>query len=59
MANELEGLYGRLSFIESEEEVVFIDEEGVRYTIRRSEKCLIIQLLTLKHNNKEALKHML
>ncbi|XP_041021293.1 uncharacterized protein LOC121262766 [Juglans microcarpa x Juglans regia] len=59
MAEDLEGLYGRLSLTESEEEVVFVDEEVVRDTVRRGERCLIIQFLTLKHYNKEALKQML
>ncbi|XP_042958116.1 uncharacterized protein LOC122293664 [Carya illinoinensis] len=59
MADDLEGLYGHISLMESEEEVVFVDEAVVCDTVYRGEKCLIIQLLTMKHYNKEALKQML
>lgn len=59
MANELEGLYGRLSLTESEEEATFVDTEVVRDIVLQGGKCLILQLLTLKKYNKVALKQML
>lgn len=59
MADELKGLYGKMSLTEYEEEIIFVEEEVVRDTVCQGERCLIIKLLTLKHYNKEALKQML
>ncbi|XP_042950312.1 uncharacterized protein LOC122282425 [Carya illinoinensis] len=59
MAEDLEFLYGKMSLIETEKEVVAVDDEIVQENLVRGKKCLIVQLLTTKHYNKEAFKQVL
>ncbi|KAF5471635.1 hypothetical protein F2P56_008413 [Juglans regia] len=61
MVEDLEGLSGKLSLTESERETVDVDVDVdlLQNTIDRGEKCLIIQLLTLRSYNQMAFKQML
>ena len=48
MAESLESLWSKLSFTESEQEEVTIDQEWVQETVAEGENCIIGKLLSSK-----------